>query len=824
MLHRLAKVELGAWQACLALAQSRLSRPDFEAKVSQTVQVLSQEARLECSLKGLGVEIQDAGLDLIRLQLGLSGVLSTGAREVAVEEGSCAVTTSFKVVKQGADNIVVANLQDPNLSVSFDAEDQPKDVQAAVTAAIELWIRDSGDDGTFELFRFNSSIGAASGASFGDFAVTTAFARFAPQHPSFLVLMREATGEPTAADLVFDPHILPNGQTAVLWVREDLIRKTGGDILVSAAERDLTFRPRAMNIELPHLTDAVHAWAQSIVGNVTLPEGLEFTSMEFGDAGLMLSATPLSVEELDALTARDLTQGPEDLVQPHAEALFGDCIFHHMKPSYRDDLLGVAKPELPKEVIEVSKPQAKFYRKLGRLQVAQAIAESDAMKHRPFKRIKGPRTQRAIKKLSATPEYASQSGQLYSLAFCTVRPRMSLYMEEAARWRDAYYDHITSPEYIEKLIESETPMESAHEAVSKLAVLDISGRTAVEAHKELIGAISLRIAETRWRTFVEETPDQVEGALQSAIEQAHERATTRLAELSAKSEPLTEDEEEEQKTAQGIIDAVSWTGSSLKLANSLLLALAATKATVESVPLLVAVDGAAAQAVATANAQQASAAQIQGIANALYVVASLAISILFIMQAVNVFKTEGMNAAEKGKHYFDFFLVGLTGFVISVTAVGAFVWTLFKQGSLSVDAFRAASGALSTLSTVSTIIRWGGRFLGVLFAISSFYQFGLDLSEGNAGAAAVDFLIGVVAILQVVFSFKSVILIIGTSAGIGPAIAVALFLINFILIAIRSFAFKDKEKEEEEEQMNRSRQAADRLVDELARDGVALAA
>ncbi len=821
MLHRLAKVELGAWQACLALAQSRLSRPDFEAKVSQPVQVLSQEARLEGSLKGLGVEIQDAGLDLIRLQLGLSGVLSTGAREVAVEDGTCAVTTSFKVVKQGAENIVVANLQDPNLSVSFDAEDQPKDVQAAVTAAIELWIRDSGDDSTFELFRFNSSIGAASGASFGDFAVTTAFARFAPQHPSFLVLMREATGEPTAADLVFDPHILPNGQTAVLWVREDLIRKTGGDILVSAAKRDLTFRPRAMNVELPHLTDAVHAWAQSIVGNVTLPEGLEFTSMEFGDAGLMLSATPLSVEELDALTARDLTQGPEDLVQPHAEALIGDCIFHHMKPGYRDDLLGVAKPKLPKEVIEVSKPQAKLYRKLGRLQVAQAIAESDAMKHMPFKRIKAPRTQRAIKKLSASPEYASQTGQLYALAFCTVRPRMSLYMEDARRWCDAYYDHITSPEYVEKLIQSETPMESAHEAVSKLGVLDVTGRMAVEAHKEVIGAISLRIAETRWRSFVDEMPDEVEGALQVAIEQAHEKANARLAELAAKTEPLSDDEEEEQKNAQGIIDAVSLTGSSLKLANGLLIALAATKATPENIQLLAAMDDAAPQAVAAAEAQQASARQIQGIANALYIVASLAISILFVAQAINLFKTEGMSTAEQVKHFYDFFAVSLTGFVLSVTAVGAFAWTLFKKGELSVQAFSAATGALSTLKTVSAVLQWGGRLLGVLFVISSFFQAALDFSQGKNWEGVVDLLIAGVSIMQLVLGLKYVTIALGFAGGIGAAIGVVLLVVNFILIAIRSFAFRDKEKEE---QQQKSRQAADQLVDELARDGVALAA
>ena len=113
------------------------------------------------------------------------------------------------------------------------------------------WLKENTGLNPFKLFSFNTSIGDTLDIKFQEFKVTSVYARYSPEYSSFILLMREQNENSVENDLVIDPHILPNGQNAVLWVSNKLMEKTGGKQLVAQAEVELTFRPRPMNADIP---------------------------------------------------------------------------------------------------------------------------------------------------------------------------------------------------------------------------------------------------------------------------------------------------------------------------------------------------------------------------------------------------------------------------------------------------------------------------------------------------------------------------------------------------------------------------------------------
>lgn len=790
-------ISLKNWQACLAVAQQRLANPSLRLEIQQSIDSPLGSASINGQAIGLTVQVMDTGKDLIKLGMTLEGDLKAAGRTIQVTRGALEVITSFETVLKDGVYSVLPKLDDRELAVNFNAEGLTIDEEAVIMAILKQWVADRVQANPFQLFSFNANTGQGAGAQFAEFKVTSAYAKYSPEYSSFLLLMRESQGGDVENNLVIEPHILPQAQTAVLWVTHDLLEKTGGAALVQEAEQELTFRPRPMKVNIPQVSDPLRCWSQTIIDNVSIPGGFDFTSMEMKQLGLMLSATPLSLDEFDAFTARDITKDPDDLVQKEAEKLFRDCIFYYAKDEYRKYLIQEERPVLPKEIMTVTMPYVEWLEKFARLQIAQAITNSDASKQEPFNKLEKDKVAEKLKEMSSSSTYADITGKLYSLAFCVLHPRISLYMEDPNAWKDPFFQRITSKEYSEYLMNEENPALKIHEAVSKLTVFDLSGETSKTAQKEVINRFAQTVAIEKWQIFVKEMPDQVQAAIETGLQQIYLVASKETGEGSS------------DQSNQDVKDAIEAAGGVSGLAARIMVDLRTAAIAEGYVPLEGALNRIDQLWI---NHPQAMALGV-GIVK---FVACIAVLAVFFHGCKDALTMEGLSPEQQVKKVCDF----AVSLVATIWAAGELVSSLSETFAYFLPNFadriaqglrilvtqlpgRLARGAARLANNATKIFKVAGSALAIACAALAVWDAIDDFKDGKVGAGVVDTLLAITAGLEaaaIIFSWS------------GP-VAIVLAVVGVILTLIRIFAFRDDEAEAAQD-------AANNLGRQLAADGV----
>jgi hypothetical protein len=787
------------WQACLAVAQQRMADQSFGLEIHQSLESEFGSFSLAGRASGLSVCVMDTGRDLVKLGMRLECTLEDEEKTVHVENGAWEIITSFQTIQDGGSHEVRPNLADPDLSVTFSAGGLDTEDEAAIETILNRWIAGRIASNPFLLFTFTADTGHGAGARFTEFEVTTAYAKYSPEYSSFLLLMRESGGEAEENELVIDPHVLPQGQTAVLWVGHGLLEKAGGASLVRAAELELGFRPRPMGVDIPHVSEELRRWSGTIIDSVSLPGGLEFTSMQMSPPGLMLSATPLSLGELDAFTACDVTARPANPVQHKAEELFQDCVLFYMKERYRTHLLQKNRPVLPKEVREVTEPWSRWFEKFARLQLARAIRESDAKWDDPFSRFDDKKIDAMLRKMSLSDTYADLTGKLYALAFCLVHPRISLYMEDPDRWKPLYCSYLTSEAYADALMADKQPISKIHDDNAKLTVFDLSGTTSKETLPRTLAAFMGRVADCKWKPFVKERPDNYRAVLEDLLGAIAKEIDNTLASGTATGESSTSREAVE---AGRMKKAMEGAGGVAALAGALTTILSDEARQDNDVPLADVISRAAHKA----NDGPAC------LGSCLSFAASAAVRVVLLLEIRKDLSGDA-DETTRATYIREF----TEGFVPLSTAGGTDIGKMLKDklGRILVTSLKFATwltktviakiagGVTCLVHSVKAIAGICGRALAYAAAALSIFDAVNDFKGGNIGAGVLDVMLAAVALLGVLSIALS---------WTGP-LAWALTAVGVILALVRFLCFKDESESEK---------TAGELARELAADGVTM--
>lgn len=784
------KVSLGGWQACLAIAQQRLANPDFRLSVQQSCESLFGSASIEGKATGIRVSLLESGMDLLSLVLDFECLLNNDDQTFRVGDGSWEITTSLQTVNRGGRYEVVARLDDPDLAVSFQCRGLGSLEKALIQTCLRNWVHEHVASNPFSLFSFASDLGHGTAPALPVFAVSSTYASHSPEYSSLLLLMRDSPPPVADVDLTFDPHILPNGETAVLWIAPELLHRTGGRDLVDAAERDLVLRPRGMNVDVPRVSEAVRRWSESILGKVTIPGELELTSMQMRTPGLMLSATPLTIDELDALRACDPTLDPSDRVQLQAESLFRDCLLHYMNPQYRKQLLDMELPALPRELRQISAAQSAWYAKYARLELARVIANSIPPPGAPFDRLDARRIERKLREMRLSETFEDQSAKLYALAFCVVHPRISLYMDDAARWLGPYREHLVGDRYADRLIDEalaqgsildEAPrarlLGKVHEDIAKLTVLDLSRDTAKDTLARTLASFLHRISHSEWKLFVAERREHFADALARSLAVMDKEAG-----------------------AGELKNALAAGGGTMAIAHSLMAHLDRIAADSASSPLEAAIDQ-------FCRARQIGAAVLQ---TGLTFAVSCAVGVI-------LFDEIDSDLADTPRESRTDYVERLAGGFSSAVRAGIDLARLLKEKLTSVlissaKAVRWAGQKLleKLLEGATRILRGVRLFAGILAGALALLSAGLsiydavsDFRKGNRGAGVID----------VLAAGTSLFGVLAISLSWSGPVSWALIAIGLILVAIRFVFFGSGASPSE---------LAKTLLQELALDGAAI--
>lgn len=791
-----APVSLKNWQACLAVAQQRLANPSFRLDIQHVLDDLAGQSSVKGSASGLTVSVMDTGLDLVRLDMSLACDLLFEGEEFHVTNGVLTIITSFQVVHHNGVHAVHADLADPELAVNVSASGLDESVEGVIAGVLDSWLKSGTQISPIRLFSFNTEAGQAAGAQLRSFRVTTAFSRFSHLYSSFLLLMRESSGNTEENELSIDPHILPQGQTAVLWVSHDLLEKTGGASLVQAAELELAFRPRAMQVDIPNVSEKLRCWAKTIIDNVSLPESLDFTSMQMSAAGLMLSATPLSLTELDEFTACDPSADRPALVQQKTKELFEDCLVFYMKGKYRAYLLQKEKPNLPKEVLQVTKARSAWFEKFARLQLAGAIRKSEAKSDDPFSKYSDEKIEALLKEMSLSDIYAEQSARLYSLAFCVVRPRISLYMENPEKWKPLYIEYLTSETYADVLMAAPDPLAKIHDDNAKLHVFDLTGNSAKETLPLTVAAFMKRLSDHKWQAFVNERPDNYRAVLKEMLAAMEQDAGKPLP-LAETSGPA------DRHDPEAVKNALRTAGGAESMADSLMTLLSKIAHQEETVTL--------SDAVANSVRQQDDPA---GILKKCLVFAASAAVLVLLLHEIRKDVAEHPDGSLQTRDILEF-----SGGFSHALQKGMDIANLIKKklGSLTVSSLKfvrwlgktvidklAAIGKVTSrlVFNVKYIAALCGKVLSYAAAALSIYDAINSFKGGRIGEGVVATLSAAVALLGVLSIELS---------WSGP-LSWALLAVSVILALISIFGFR---------KVSDSEDAVNELTSELAADGVA---
>ncbi len=522
-------IDLKHWQACLAIDHDRLSgKTNVDIKESGTF--LGQSYFLTGALPVYKTEVQEHGERLIRIHCAFIGELATEennpeARAAVFEQAQFSIATSFKTFEKEGQHVVAADLNDPNLQVTFRQPGAEEAIEALVETLLNQWLTRVKDQPVFELFRFNPVIAQSEKHRFEEIKITTCYASHSPEFSSVILLMRERAPERRLEnELVIDPHILPNGQTCSLWITDDFMNQINGPGSVEKIKQLLKLNPGAMKAEIAETHKIIPELASHLAQNIFL-EGkpLEFTSVEHTKTGTHISATPLSLDELVALTAVDDTQNPRWLVMPKVNDLLQEAVLFYMKDNLREHYVKMPKPKRlnpkhPEEFIQAyrdaTEPYTSFLQDYGKLQVSLSIKDSPKGGKDPFNRLTRKQVREDLNRITARKDYEGLSNNLMLLAFCQVRPRISLYLNDTTTdWKQVLYEHLKSDAFAERLMWAKEPLEVATEAQGKLALFDRSGKLVEEIQDHHYANMLDRIGERRAEEFALADPKRFKRVL-----------------------------------------------------------------------------------------------------------------------------------------------------------------------------------------------------------------------------------------------------------------------------------------------------------------------
>lgn len=511
---------LQGWPVCLALAEERLRQPDRSFSIEQAFDFTTLRATAHCRLRAtardLQVRVLDTGLDLIQLSLALEGELTIDQRVVPLAGGTWEIDTTFEVLEEGRTHHVVARLGDAGVGQRVDHPHIDSLDAAALGRGLARWLAGWPSAQQLRLFSFDVPRNAP--IVLDRFKVTTAFPEASSVDASILLLLGNATAHGAEAQPVLDPHLLPQGETAVLWVDRAALAGTTGGAVAEEAERHLSQLQRSMKTDVPNVTPALQRWAASLVDNVQLPVPLSFTAMQMTKQAMLLSATPMSLAQLDRLTASDLTESGESLVAEKAQDLLTQCALYHLDDRFREKLLGQPKPDLQPEVLKAVRDQGTWLREYGRLLLARAIKTDPMGVEAPYHRLNLQAIERRLRALASSTTCQSVIDRLYPLAFCLVRPRLALYLEEAAQWAPQYREHLTSAAYADHIATLDNPAAQLHEDAAKLSLLEGQAKGATDLLPQLSTGLLHRIAALQWKEVLRQRTADFRERVQTVLQ------------------------------------------------------------------------------------------------------------------------------------------------------------------------------------------------------------------------------------------------------------------------------------------------------------------
>ncbi len=522
--------DLQGWQACLALAEARLARPDLQFDVRQSLlleepddfdnatSAILHPVELDVRACGLAVEVLFEGHDLVKLRLQLNGFMTVGGNHVVkLKNVPWEIITALRVEGGDTAHRVRADLADPRRTERAGPVAGDPAAQVQLTLALRRWAGLHVQDHALTLFAFDTKAARDVGTPITKFGVNSSFARVASVRSSLLLLMGTASSAGATAPVI-DPHVLPQGETAVLWVD----RATLSRVLTPAVWRGSPFAEavaRKFGQLLPtHLTDTGDTWAHAVIEHVSVAEPLAYTNVHVGDTMVKFSATPLSLAELDAMTPDDLAVCKEGLVRQKTNQLFSDCVLYHLDDDVRGRLLNLPKPTIAPEVEALARPHADWLRDLGRLQVVLMAKRSAKGDMRPYSRLELEAVRRKRRSLCGTDRCRDLTNKLYPLAFCMARPRLALYREKAAVWLPRYLEHLSGEAYVERLLVLDDPVSQLHDDAAKLSLLDAEGSRTAAFVEQASVLLLKKLAERDWKTVVATKPEEFRHAFELVLE------------------------------------------------------------------------------------------------------------------------------------------------------------------------------------------------------------------------------------------------------------------------------------------------------------------
>lgn len=522
--------DLQGWQACLAVAQGRLAQQELQVDLSllyfqedaddfdnQTDAIL-MPVELQARANGLSVEILADGHDLVRLRTQISGRLIVGGSQVAeLKDLVWEITTALKVATAGSAHRVVADLADPRRTEQVGEIAGDPATRAKLILALRRWADLHAQDQSLSLFAFDTLPARDVGAPFERFKVTSSFARTSSVSSSLLLLLGTAQSQGVASPLI-DPHVLPQGETAVLWVDRAVLSRVLQPVELQKFLVAANLAKQTNQLLPTHLTGSGETWALRVLDHVSLKAPLVYSNAHFGDAMIRLSATPLSLDELDAMTPDDLAVCKEGLVRRKTNQLFSDCVLYHLDDSVRSRLLNLPKPVLPPEVEALARPHAEWLRDLGRLQVVSMVKRSAKGDMPPYSKLDLGKVRTARRNLGGANRCRELMSKLYPLAFLLVRPRLALYREKAAEWLPLYRNHLGDGQYVDRLLKLDDPVSQLHDDAAKLSLLDLQGDQAHAFVEQASALLLSRLAQRDWPDVVHAKPDEFRRALVQVLE------------------------------------------------------------------------------------------------------------------------------------------------------------------------------------------------------------------------------------------------------------------------------------------------------------------
>lgn len=749
------------WDIALSLSEKRLQRTNFQLPFQKSMKIDQMMVNMNGSLQNLQIHIASHGLSMIELICDIKGQLQYQNKTISLNGGTCMISAPFHTVKKNQEWMVLPNFHDTAFRINIKADHL--DISAKSILETHLKTENVLHEEEFYILKYKDSMMNQKAVKFQTLCVTSTYASYAPSLSSLVLLLNREKKETIP---VLDPHIMANGESACVRVSDLLLHDIHGEEILSYVKQKYEQRLKPMHAKIADIDQKIIDWMKSFVEEVQAgEENIQFYGIQALEDEVLLSATKQGIDELDLFTAIDATNPDQNPVQDHCVKLLNDCILYYMNPLYRKYILNQELPTLPKEVLEISDSCKDMYKKLGRLQMAKQIRQGDGGSN--VINSKEEILDKSIKSITKSADFINQSNLLYSLSYCVIHPRFSLYLEDKEKWMHEYANYLQSDQHVEKLSLHENAVQMIHEDMAKLSALDLKETLTKQVQETIFGKYLKLFAQRHWQDLIKTYPEEFKVALTQTIE----RYTT---------EEVAEDEKENQAIIVGIIDHV---GSLATFVEALMTDLTKTAIMDGYVPL---------------SGELTCFQQLWHDHPEFMKTGSMTLSLFVSISAIVVFSIKANDIKKikdlKGEQYTYAVSVAVVDCLNLLWASTMSIYLSFALVTKLVVHFQAslAESLTSLLANIEEVfakfMNRAAAFLCFLSAAISIWDTVYDFQEGKTLVAVVDICNALVSILTgfaIAFSWNGVVII---------ALAIAGLIIGIIRLVLAVTDKKEKEK------------------------------